>query len=127
MVAGEDAEAAGVEVERLVEAELGAEVGDGFAAEGRGVACNPGVCGAEVVVEAEPDGIELGEGLDRREGGVDDGVGGARQHGRGAVLRGLPKFGREAREERLSVGVPDPPEVVGEGLQAEAKVHGASE
>ena len=93
MVAGEDAEAARVEVERLVEAELGAEVGDGLAAEGGGVAGHPGVARAEVVVEAEPDGLELGERLGGGEGGVDDGVGGAGQHGRGAVLRGLPKFG----------------------------------
>ena len=71
VVAGEDAEAAGVDGEGLVQAELGGEVGDGARAQDAGVGCAPGAVGVEVfllaavgVVDAAVEHVLGGASLD---------------------------------------------------------------
>ena len=117
MVAGEDAEAAGVDRQRLVHAVLHREVGDRAAGVAGILAGEPGVAaGGEVALElADHRGVGLEEGvvLEQRipvpPFDVD-------QHlDRVVVERPGPRV--DGREQLAGPGIPGPPEVVGEVVQ----------
>ncbi len=114
MVAGEHAQAAGVNRHRFVNAELGGEVGDRLRAQHAGVRAAPGVRGADVFLQPaiglvdaavehqlggahfQPLGRELGQQRDR-------------------VVIQLPPADRvEIAEQVDDFGVPAPPQVVGD-------------
>ena len=112
VVAGEDAEAAGVDVDGLVQAELHREVGD-HAAVRLGVDL-PVLGGLHLLLELRLDRLHVGE---------ERGVGGelleallpdAGEEADGVELELAEEGGGDAAEERGGVGVPAPPDVVGE-------------
>jgi hypothetical protein len=117
VVAGKDAEAAGVDRQALVEAELGAEIGDQVG----GLQGRPprqlqprfGVIGIEgrqhPVHGAEEHGIVGGF--------VDPLLVHALEEGLGAVVHGAPEAGAEAGEQRAGGTVPAVPEVVGDFVE----------
>ena len=117
MVAGEDAEAAGVDRQALVQAELGAEVRDQVAGpEAAGVLLERrlGVVG---VVGRQ----HAGEAVEERRvgGGVEQALlVDALQHRLRAVADRVPQRGVQAREQRARRPVPAVPEVAGELLAA---------
>ena len=110
MVAGQDAEAAGVEGEALVPAELGTEVGDRVGEVGTVCAREPVVAAAgHVVVERSNDLVDLGQELRILKERLP--VNWARAD-RNGVTRSDPALGMNAAEEGASLRVPRPPEVV---------------
>ena len=116
VVAGEDAEAAGVDAERLVEAVLGAEVGD-RPVELRAVAALEPVVRAVGHVR-----LELGEDVlvvGHERGVVEElaPVDGPGQHGDGVAVP-RPAAGVDPGEQDPGLRVPAPPHVVGEAAQA---------
>ena len=58
VIAGEDAEAAGVDGQRLVQAELGREVGDGARTQHAGVGCAPGAVCVQILLLAAVDVVD---------------------------------------------------------------------
>ena len=118
VIAGEHAEAAGVDRQRLVQRELGGEVGDRLAVQVRALALAP-----RVVRGAR--GVEPGDRCDRSWPATRD----RRWRGQRVrrdqlqhphrVVRGLPPQRIvETAEDAPRVGVPAPPEVVGEFVEA---------
>ena len=116
VVAGEDAQAARVDPERLVEAVLGAEVGD-RARQLPGVGALEPVVGAvlHVPVELGEDVLVLGD--ERRVVQQRLPVDGALEEGDRVAVAG-PGRGVDALEEERRARVPHPPQVVGEATQA---------
>ena len=116
MVAGEQAQTAGVDRDAVVDAELGREVRDSRF----GLLCVPFLeprRGFEVMVEGRRDAVHVGEKpvvvhelLEPRL------VGGAEQPD-GAVVEGLEEVRVDTTEERDRVRVPAPPQVVRECLE----------
>src|SRR5262249_34257106 len=118
VVAGEDTQAPRVDGQRLVEAELSAEVGDG-SVDGLGMrAAARGIVGLHVGVEGGERGVVAGEEV---------GIGGAARQevavyfgedAYAAVFDALPERGINAGVEGRRFGVPGPPEVIGKLVQA---------
>ena len=114
VVAGQDAEAAGVELHRLVDAELGAEVGDRA---GQRCARRTGVPGVGAVRHVAAELVEHAAGVDHEvlvggQLGPARLIGVAQDGDRVPVTR--PAARVDAGEERLCAGRPGPPQVVGE-------------
>ncbi len=112
VVAGQDAEPAAVNRDRLVEGELGGEIGDQMLGLVGVPAGEPGVAGAHVLVEREQHRLVATQ--ERR-------VGGGRQGALRAqlaeqldrIVRGqCPEGTVEGFEQRAGFGVPAPPEVM---------------
>ena len=118
VVAGEDAEAARVDRQRLVDAKLGAEVGYLHILGLRVMLAVPGLLGAQVGVQA----------LQHRVVALDVGaVGGdllqlalahIAQKVHGVMVVQLPEVGVDLAKQILRLRVPGPPEVVGQLAQA---------
>ena len=113
VVAGEDAEAAGVLREDGGDAELRGEVGHGAGPLGRLAPLEPAVAG-QVALEV---GAGLAEPLE--EGGVagqllEPGPADRSQQGDGVAPRRLPEHRVDGREDVLRLRVPGPPEVAGQ-------------
>jgi hypothetical protein len=121
VIASEDAEAAGVDGQGFVEAEFGAEVGDGFV---RGVGmgqAEPRLGRMHIGVEGVEDGVVALEEV---------AVGGAAlqrltlyfgEEPHGAVFNAIPEGGIggiNAGVEGDGVGVPGPPEVIGKLVES---------
>ena len=120
VIAGEHAEAAGVDRQRLVQRELGGEVGDRLAAEVR----EP--CRAHQVLRAARAASSAGDGRGRRARRNSGSAAAASSCSRGIepqhphrVVRGrAPQRVVEAAEHLARLGVPAPPEVDGEFVEA---------
>jgi len=116
VIAREDAEAAGVDAERFVEAVFGAEVGD-RAGESLGVAAMEPVVGAirEVPIEVADDAV----GFAHEVGVVEEAspVDHAGDDRNGAVASG-PRAAVDPGVEPAGTGMPGPVEVVGEAPEA---------
>jgi hypothetical protein len=118
VVAGEDAEPAGVDRHALVEAELGTEIRDEVAlGEERRVLLGyrlrvVGIEGGEHAVETRQ---EYGIGRRRRQPLLVQ----ALQHRLGAVSHGVPQRGVQPREERARRPIPAVPQVAGELFEAQ--------
>ena len=112
VVAGEDAEAAGVDVHGLVQAELHREVGD-HAAVRLGVAL-PVFRGLHLLLELSLDRLHVRE--ERRVRGelLEALLPDVGEQADGVELQLAEERGRDAAEERGGVRVPAPPDVVGE-------------
>ena len=118
MVAGEDAEAAGVNLEAFVEAELGAEIGDQILArieilEDIGAGTLLIVC-----VEARQDAVEVLHEHAVLGGVVQPFLRQTPQEYLGVVAAGLPQFAVEAEEQAAHIPVPAVQQVIGHFLQA---------
>ncbi len=125
VVAGENAEAAGVDGEGFVEAELGGEVGDRTGAKDAGVGCAPGAVGLEVLLLAAVGVVDAA---------VQHQLGGATldlverhlvEEGDWVLVRLAPACWVEIAEEADAVVVPAPPEIAGE--RPEALLRGGDE
>ena len=116
MVAGQDAQAAGIDRQRLVQAELHGEIGHLHLGIAVGVLLEPGLL-PQILGEFLIDHLEVGHeafvGLERFQGGLLEDA----QHLHRVVAGGLPQIGIQAAEEVDGVRLPAPPQVVGDALQ----------
>jgi hypothetical protein len=120
------AQAAAVDGQRLVDAELGREVGDGADPQRAGMHRGPGLRGAQVVAQLAVGGVDArpqrgvlgqrGEPLGR-EGG---------QGGDGVVVRRPEALRIDVTEELDDLGVPRPPQVARQLGQLLVKLLGRS-
>ena len=128
MVAGEEAQAAGVDGEAFVEAELGGEVGDldvGFLE----VLGEP-AWAMEVIVQLGFDPVKVGKEAIVFGEFVEPSLRDQAAQADGAVIDLVPQLRIDAGEERNRFGVPAPPKVVcdsAQGLQAWWQRRGDSE
>ncbi len=118
MVAGEDAEAAGVNLEAFVEAELGAEIGDQILVRieilediGAGALLMVSVVARQDAVVVLHEHAVLG-------GIVQPFLRQAPQEYLGVVAAGLPQFAVETEEQAAHLPVPAVQQVIGQFLQA---------
>ncbi|MNS67621.1 hypothetical protein D3C72_1008770 [compost metagenome] len=118
VVAGQDAQAARVDGQGLMQAELGREVGHGLVGLVRVGLLEPGHFLVHVGVEALHDGVVVGQEALVGSGGVEAGLIDLAQELHGVVVDGLPQVLVQAGEQRLSLRVPAPPHVVGQLPQA---------
>jgi hypothetical protein len=114
VVAREHAQAAGVDGQRLVEAELGREVGHGPGQDGAGVGHAPALAAREVALEPAVGLVDAGLDLQVVHPAVDLFGGHALQQGHGVVVDEAPDLGVESPEDGADVGLPGPPEVLGQ-------------
>ena len=118
VVAREDAQAAGGDGQRFMEAKLGAEIGDGIFLQCARVAAAPGVRALEVFVEVgqhPAHAFAEGRVLQMRAQLL---LGDFAQDGHGVVVKILPATRREFLEDFLRALIPGPPQVAGEPVQA---------
>jgi hypothetical protein len=118
VVAGQDAQAAGVDLQGVVHAELGGEVADGLAGHLGVVLGEPGVLLAHVAVEGGDDRVvaALEAGVGRELLQALGGHGAQQLHG--VVMRVGPERAVHFLEKGAGFRMPAPPEVVGEVLEA---------
>jgi hypothetical protein len=118
VIAGENAEATGVNGERLVETELRGEVGDGAGAKNAGISSAPGAVSLQIFLAAAVDVVDAA---------VEDQLGGsaldfAQRHlvkkSDGVLIEFAPANGVQVAEEVDAVLIPAPPDVAGEGPKA---------
>jgi hypothetical protein len=118
VVAGEDPEAAGGDGKALVQAELGAEVGDGVAHELGRVPGRPGVLLAEVTLQPAQRAPDPPGEVRVLQPHVQLVLGDLVQHRDRVVIEVLPPTRGELLEDLLRVLIPGPPEVPGEPVQS---------
>ena len=117
VVAREDAEAAGIDGDRVVKAELGRKVGDRPRVEVGVCLAVPLVAVAHVGVEAHHDLVEFAAEGDIGGQLLELFGGHAAQHFDGVVAGGAPEGIVPEAKEVAGVGLPDPPEVVDELIE----------
>ena len=115
VVAGEHAEAAGVDRHRFVDAELGGEIGDRGGAEDAGFAGAPGVVGiGEIFLEPAMGLVDAGV-EDHLGGPIRDLLGRHLRQEHDRIVVDLAPLDRiEVAEEIDDLGVPTPPKIAGQ-------------
>ena len=126
VVAGEDAEAAGVDRHALVDAELGGEVGDRHRRRLRIGLLKPGR-GVQVVVERFRDAVHVGEEAVVAASSSNRDLVGRIEQPDGAVVERFEQVRVDAAEQGDRVGVPAPPQVVRERLEGGAGREGGQD
>jgi hypothetical protein len=116
VVAGEDAQAAGVDWQRLVQPELGREVRHPHGRLLRVGLVEPALF-VEVVLELFVDAVHVRDVTFVGRGGCELRLVDHAQHLHRVVVDLLPELSVEPAEQLDGVGVPDPPEVVGHHQQ----------
>ena len=118
VIAGQDAEAARVDRQRLVQPELGREVGDRPRPQHAGVALAPGVARPEVFLEAAVGVVDAAVQRQLRGALVDGRDRQLLQQRDRIVPETAPQAGIEVAEQAGRVLVPAPPQVAGQAAQA---------
>ncbi len=118
VIAGEDAEAAGVDRQRLVDAELGREVGDRPRPEHAGVARAPGVRRVEVLLQPPVGVVDAAVQRELRRPLLELVDRDLLQQRDRIVVERPPQHGIELAEEAGRVGVPAPPQVLRQRARA---------
>src|SRR6185295_8027491 len=117
VIAREHAQDPRIDRDRLVEAELGREVGDGAREQSRGVERPPAVAAAQVLEEPAMRLVDAGLHLERRDPPRDVVAVQAAQHRDRVVVDGAPDLRSELAEDRPDLRTPGPPEVLRELAQ----------
>ena len=118
VVAAENTQTATVDGQGLVQAELRAEIGDGGSIPFTVGAPVPGVGGrVHIGVEVGQDCGEAGQPFCVGRGLVEQLLARPTQKAHRVLVDGPPQFRVQRGKERLGVGVPAPPEIVGQLLQ----------
>ena len=118
VIAGQDAEAARVDRQRLVQPELGGEVGDRPRPQDAGVAFAPGVARPQIFLEASVGVVDAAVQGQLRGALVDGRDRQLLQQRDRIVPETAPQAGIEVAEQAGRVLVPAPPQVAGQAAQA---------
>ena len=114
VIAGEDAEAAGIDRQRLVEAELGREVGDRARPQHAGVACAPGVRRVQILLHPAVGVVDAAVQRELRGPLLEFVDRDLLQQRHRIVVERPPQHGIELAEEAGRVRIPAPPQVLRE-------------
>jgi hypothetical protein len=115
VVAGEHAQAAGVDRHRFVDAELGREVDDRFRAEHAGVDVGPGRLRRQILLHPPEGLVDPAVEHELRGPGLEPLGRELRQQRDGVVVELPPADRIELPEQVRDLGVPAPPQVAGQG------------
>jgi hypothetical protein len=114
VVARQHAQAAGVDGQRLVEPELGREVAHGPGEDGPRVGHTPALAPLQVALQPPVGLVDAGLHLQVLHPAVDLVGGHALQQGDGVVVDETPGRGIDLPEDGADIGLPGPPEVLGQ-------------
>ena len=114
MIAGEHAEAAGVNGQRFVQAELGGEICDGPRPQDAGIGRAPGAVGKQIFLLAAIDVVDAAMQHQFRGAALQLAQGNFTEHGDGILVELPPALGVEIAKEADAVRIPAPPEIAGQ-------------
>ena len=118
MVAGEHAEAAGIDRQRFMDAEFGGEIGDGRGAQHAGVARSPGAVGLQIFLQAAVGVVDAAVQNQFGRAGFELGQREFGEQRNGILIQLAPAERIEIAEKADGVMVPAPPKVASQSPKA---------
>ncbi len=111
MIAGENAETAGVIRDRFVKAELGGEIGDRFLERAAGAGFSVGILAREIFAEGIVNLLQFAEKIFVLRDFDQPRLAGKLEHADGVVIGPIPQLGIEMAEETARGRLPRPPQI----------------
>ena len=118
VVSSENAQAAGIDGQRFVQAELGGKIGDGAGSQDAGIGGSPGAVGMEILLLAAVAVVDAAVQDEFRGAAFDFTEGNFTEQRDGILIQLAPANRIQIAKEADTVVVPAPPEIAGQGPEA---------